>query len=169
MVNTKKVEQRVCRYRSLDELSSELDRIEGWHQEGTLIRRGNWSEGMIFEHIALVFGFSMDGYPFKFAAPGRMMTKLLFKKKVMNGGTFPAGIKPPPKFMVSGDAAAATPSESTTFEQGIEQLRSVIARVHNGEQMTQPSPIFGPLTHQEGIRKQLAHAELHLSFLDTNS
>lgn len=168
MVKTKNVDQRACSYKTLDDLSRDLDQIESWYSAGTLTCKGNWSEGMIFDHVAKVFSYSIDGYPFKFAAPMRKIVTLMFKKKIMAGAPFPAGIKPPPRFLYSGDVAAASPDNDFTFEQGIDSLRSVIARVENGERLTEPSPVLGPLTHEEGIRKHLAHAELHLSFLDNS-
>jgi Protein of unknown function (DUF1569) len=169
MVKTKNAPRRSCAYATLIELNQDLDRIESAHRAGTLVKTGNWTPGMILEHVAIGFEFSLDGFPIKVAAPARAIFSLMMKKKLLSGGAFPAGISPLPKFLVKGDPAAAEPNERVTFDEGLKRLKEVLLRLEQGAKMIKPSPVFGELTHDESVRLQLSHAALHLGFLDPNS
>jgi len=164
MVNTKKVTRSKLTLRTLDDLSAELERIEAAHQAGTLTTLGNWTPGQVFKHCAILMRCAIDGFP-----PGkppllsRIFLKLVIKPVALKGGPPPAGIKLPE------EAAYLIPSDSISFEDGIAELRSVIARVTTkGERFTQVSPVFGKLTHEQWIKLQLGHCTLHLGFLQLN-
>jgi Protein of unknown function (DUF1569) len=165
MVDTKKVSRRSCSYKTLEEFKEDLQRVESANQAGTLSCSGNWTAGMNLEHIAKAFEFSLDGFPIRVAAPVRWIATLMFKKKILSGETFPAGIKPPPKFLVQGDLSAPLPDKNTSFEDGMSRLREVINRLETGSRFTAPSPVFGKLTHEESMRVQLGHAALHMGFM----
>lgn len=121
---------------------------------------------MNLEHIAKAFEFSLDGFPFQVVAPIRWIASLLLKKKMLAGEPYPAGIKPPPRFLTKGDLFARLPSEKTTFEEGMEHLRAVLKRVEDGARFTMPDPTFGKLTHDEALTLQLSHAALHMGFIN---
>jgi hypothetical protein len=53
----------------------------------------------------------------------------------------------------------------TTFDAGMSQLRAQITRTRAGEPFDKPSTLFGHLTHDQWLRIQLGHCQLHLSFL----
>ena len=40
-----------------------------------------------------------------------------------------------------------------------------MARIEGGERMSKPSPVFGPMTHEEWEQLHCRHAELHFSFI----
>ena len=167
-VSTKQVERRECRFDTLAELSNELDTIEQAHALGNLRHSGNWSVGMIFEHVAKAFEMSIDGFPGRARLPLRIIISALLKKRLLRGENFPAGIKAPPKFLITGDPSAVMPSESTSFDQGLQRLRDVIARIEQGAKLEQPNPVFGKLAHEESVVIQLRHAGLHLGFIHTD-
>ncbi len=51
-VNTAKVKRRKLWFHSIDELLSELDRIEAAERNGKLRTRGNWTAGQILAHVS---------------------------------------------------------------------------------------------------------------------
>jgi hypothetical protein len=48
-------------------------------------------------------------------------------------------------------------------DDGISRYRAALERLAR-EAPTQPNVVFGPLTHDQWIKLNLRHAELHLSF-----
>lgn len=166
MINTKNADRRVCAYKNIGELMADLDRIESANHAGTLRCSGNWTAGMNLEHVAKTFEYPLDGFPFKVAPPARWIASLLLKKRLLAGESFPAGISPPPKFLIKGDISAPFPSKNTTFQEGVSRLRTVLERLKNGAQFTIPSPVFGKMTHNETMKIQLSHAALHLGFMN---
>jgi hypothetical protein len=52
-----------------------------------------------------------------------------------------------------------------TFEDGMARMRSALARLERGERMSHPSPWLGPLTHDQWIRINLSHTQMHLGFM----
>ena len=69
-----------------------------------------------------------------------------------------------PGFLNPASAQAVEPAASIPDGQGITYLLQQISRIDNGERMTQPSQVEGPITHEKWYYFQLRHAELHLSF-----
>src|SRR5579871_4021282 len=89
-VDTTKVDgRRKVDYQSLAELLADADRLST--AKVRLI--GNWTPGMVFQHLAAAFNGSIDGLPGKFPWHLRLMVKL-FKKRIL-AGQMPAGFKPP--------------------------------------------------------------------------
>ncbi len=166
IVNTKRVNRRACSYSTVGELRADLDQLEESHNAGTLTSTGNWTAGMNFEHVAKAFEFSFDGFPISVAAPVRWAFVLFFKKKLLSGAPFPAGLKPPPRFLIKGDLNAPLPDPAVSFHDGLERLRAVLRRLENGERFTLPNPAFGKLTHEQALTLQLRHAELHMGFMN---
>jgi hypothetical protein len=151
--------RRTLHLKSLDDVLADLEQLEAAHSAGTLRTLGNWSAGQVFAHLAMLFEFSIDGFPFKAPMPIRFVGPA-FKKRALREGGVPAGIK------LSGPAVEALiPPDDVSFEQGMQRLRAMIDRVKGGERMTQRSPIFGSMTHDEWTMLQLNHCALHLSFL----
>ena len=70
----------------------------------------------------------------------------------------PSGVRIP---RVEGGTLGTDP---LPLEEGHERFRRAMERLKH-EPPTAPSPVFGLLTHKEGIALNLRHAELHLSFL----
>ncbi len=158
-VNTKQAPRRTLKLGSLGDISADLDTIQAAHDAGTLSHTGNWTPGQIFEHVATLMECAIDGFPSKPPPPVRWMITLLFKKKALSGEASPAGFKLPKK------AEFLLPGDSTSFDEGMARLRTVLGRIESGERFTHDSPVFGKLTHEQWITLQSGHAILHLSFL----
>lgn len=144
-------------FTSYPELVAELDRLEASHQAGTLVAGGAWSAGQIFQHVARFIRFSYDGFPFSppwfVAVIGRAMKPFMGFLKLRPGIKLPAG------------ASALLPDDGVSFEAGLAELRTQVARIEGGEQMQQKSPLFGRLSHDRWRRMHLDHAAMHLGFL----
>jgi hypothetical protein len=141
-------------------LKEELARIESAHRAGTLRHTGNWTAGENLDHVAKVWEFALDGFPPEAKAPlfMRVIARLM-KGRMTSGKTLPAGFKIPKggEYML--------PRADCAFADGLVRLRRVLDRLDRGAQMTVASPAFGPMTHDEWMRLNLAHAQLHLGFL----
>ncbi|MFI4882205.1 MAG: DUF1569 domain-containing protein [Phycisphaerales bacterium JB064] len=160
-VDTKTATRRDLRFASFDEVAADLDRLEAAMNTGTLAATGNWTPGQVFDHLAKFLQFAYDGFPSKAPPPVRWIARMMLKKKAANSeDPIPSGFKLPKQ------ASALLPREDMSDQQGLEYLRSQVARVQNGEKMTQPSPLLGRLTPEEWVTLQRKHMALHLSFLD---
>jgi hypothetical protein len=152
-VNTKKVKgRRTLKFRSYDELLADLDQLGAT----TAKPLGNWSEGQIYRHLALVFNGSMDGLPIRFPWYVRFMARL-FKKFILKG-SMPAG------FQLSADAEKVIGPAPVSAEEGRAELRTAVGRLQI-EPERDRHPVFGQITREEWDQVHLLHASLHLSFL----
>ncbi|MCA9303838.1 MAG: DUF1569 domain-containing protein [Phycisphaerales bacterium] len=145
-------------YRTLDELSAEIDRIETAHQAGTLTATGNWSPGQIMEHCAKIFDGALDGFEAQAPLPIRLLGRFVFKPRLGKSHMKP-GIKLPAK------AKSVLPADEVPTEQGIAHMRSVLGRIRSGEKMTHDSPVLGKMTHEQWVLMHLDHCRLHFGFL----
>lgn len=154
----KATERRKLRFQSLDELSSEIDRIVSADAAGRLRTTGNWTAGQVFGHLASWINYGWDGYPFP-TPPWfvRFFLKFMRKKYLRDG--MPAGVKIP-----KADGGTYGTERLTTTD-GAERLRKALQRLRNGEEPRHQSPAFGPMSYEERIALNLRHAELHLGFL----
>jgi len=159
-INTKKAVRRELAFHCTGCLKEDLAKIEAAHRAGTLGTTGNWTPDENLDHVAVMWEFALDGFPpeAKIALPIRLLARLM-KGSMTSGKTLPAGFKIP------GNAAYMLPRPKCSFEDGLARLRKVLDRLDRGEQMTQRSPAFGVMTHDEWMRLHLGHAQLHLGFL----
>jgi hypothetical protein len=124
--------------------------------EGTLMRSGNWTLGQTFNHLATWVDYAFDGVPLRIPFfirwIVRPMKNQLLTKPMRAGSKIPR---------VAGGTLATTVVPTA---EGWTHFQKAIARLSN-ETPARPSPLFGPMTHDEWIAQHLRHAELHLSFL----
>lgn len=162
-INTKAVtDRRELTFNCLACVREDLDKIEAAHNAGTLRTVGNWTPGQIFQHCATFMRFALDGFPPDMKPPAlvKWLAQLIWKKKTAEGAQPPAGIQ------LKGALSALVPDDDVTFEEGLAEIRAVIARVQdNGERFSHDSPLFGTFTHEEWEHVQAAHCSLHFSFI----
>ncbi len=154
--------RRSLQFHSLDDLIADLDAIEAGHHAGTLVTTGNWTPGENLHHCAKTWTMSLDGWPADAKPPAwlKFIVKTFFKKSAVSGKPAPIGI-PFPK----GLEDAFGPKVGATFEEGMGAMRKGTQRIKAGERFTHPSPLFGPLTHEEWLKLHLGHCAMHMSFL----
>jgi len=160
-IDTRKAERRELAFHCTGCLKEDLAKIEAADRAGTLRVTGNWTAGENLDHIAKGIEFSIDGFPpeMRLAWPVRMIARLM-KGRMTNGKTLPAGFKLPKV------AAVFLPTPGTSTADGLARLRRVLERLDAGARCVHPSPAFGAMTHDEWMRLHLAHAQLHLGFIE---
>ncbi len=61
--------------------------------------------------------------------------------------------------------AVLGPDDDVTWEQAAACLRAALDRLDGGARMTQPSPVFSDLAHEQWEQLHCRHAEMHFSFM----
>ena len=157
MIDTKQVTRRQLRFESIDEVLADVDKIVAAAHAGSLQQIGNWTPGQIMAHLAAWIEYGYDGYPMKTPWFIRMILRLMLPGMLKNG--MKPGVKIP------GISAGTTGQDDQPLDQAAERLKKAFLRLKNGEQCPHDSPGFGAMSHEDRIRLNLRHAELHLSFL----
>ena len=150
---------RTVRATCLGCVTGECDRLEAAHAAGTLRAHGGWTSGQNLWHVGRFMSFSIDGFPFNPPLPIRMIGRLL-KRGALSDRPMPTGIR-----LDRGGLDALIPPAETSFEEGMAELRAPLRRIEDGERFTQPSPLFGPLTHDQWVRLHAKHFAHHAAFL----
>ncbi len=125
-------------------------------RNGNLRCLGNWTLGQILGHLAAWADYSYGQSPIKVTWFLKIIARPM-KKRFLNN-PMPAGGRLPG--MVAGTLA----TEALSTDQGLENFRRAFTRLKT-EDPARRHPIFGKLDHQEWIKLNLRHAELHLSFV----
>jgi hypothetical protein len=158
-VETKKVQRRKLRFESIDDVLAEIDRIELADRDGSLKCLGNWTPGQVFSHVAAWIEYGYDGYPIK-SPPFflRWILGLMVGKMLRDGMS--------PGVRIPGIPNGTVGMEPAPTTDAAERLRKAFLRLKRGESAPYDSPAFGKMSHEDRIRLNLRHAELHMSFLD---
>jgi hypothetical protein len=147
-------------FHSVPELRAELDRMKRAHEQGALSTSGGWTVGQNLEHCAKFIKESFDGFtitmPIAFRLLGSTVLKPLYTKPKSQ---FKPGIKAPK------GAANLMPSADVSIEEGLTIMDEQLTRIESGEQMTQPSPLFGKLSNEQWVNVHLSHCRMHFGFL----
>ncbi len=153
------VAYRKLRFGSIADVNIELDKIAELDKTGHLETSGNWTVGQIMAYLAAWIEYGYDGYPMK-SPPWFVRFFLRMRLKKMLEGGFPRGIRIP------GIPGGTTGADDIPTAQGISRLRKALARLDAGEEAAFDSPAFGKMSHEDRIRLNLRHAELHLGYLN---
>lgn len=149
---TKVTNRRTVHYDHLQELLADAERLT----QRSVQTLGNWSQGQIYKHLAVVMKGALDGIPVKAPWIVRMLIRP-FKKRFLS--------KPmSPGFKLNAQAAAMIVPGETSVQEGLDLLRTVIQRLET-EPQRHPSPFLGQLTADEYNQLFMRHAELHMSFI----
>lgn len=158
MINTKQVKgRRQLKFKSLDEVLADAENLARLEQAGQLQQLGNWTLGQALGHLAHWIDMPYEGYPKELNPPWpiKVVVKLMKNKFLRDG--LPAGVR---IRQFKEGTVGVTPFPTA---EGLDRLRRSAARLKAA-----PPPIdhilFGPISHNEWIELQLAHANLHLSF-----
>jgi Protein of unknown function (DUF1569) len=152
LVSTRKVKDR--RRLSFSTMQEIMDDVEYLDAGDPPRSTGNWTSAQIVCHVARVIECSIEGFD---APPAPLPIRLLarlFRRQVLTKPIKP-GIRTPRQLQ---------PPHDVTWEAAVDLLRQQMQKLQT-RQMTQPSPILGPMTHDEWVAMHCRHAELHLSFV----
>jgi hypothetical protein len=103
--------------------------------------------------------YAMDGFPSKAPWIVRFFFTTFLKKRALKDLPMDPGMNLPKQ------AAFMLPDDEVSFEVGMADMRSIVARLKAGDRMEQPSPILGELTHDQWLGMMLRHSAMHHSFL----
>ncbi len=151
-------ERRKLKFENFDQVSEELNRL----LTGGYTQTGNWNLSQICGHCHDWMRYSLDGYP-KSPAPIRLMLWLMKVtvgrrqlEAVLKGG-FRAKLPTMPETVPDPDAVSDAAA--------VEQLTKTINRLKASSGPIVPSPLYGPMTHDEAVQLHLAHCAHHLRYL----
>jgi Protein of unknown function (DUF1569) len=158
MINTRNVtDRRPLRFESLDEAVRDAVALSEAERRGTLRATGNWTLGQAVGHLAFWARAPFEGYPGLPRPPWllRVVARPL-KRYFLNRG------------MPSGGRIPSAPEGTYGVDRletdvALAQLRTAFARLAE-ESPTVPNLVLGEMTHEEWIKLNLRHSELHLSF-----
>jgi len=157
-IDTTKVrDRRSLKFETSAQALADAASLDGAENRGGLRRLGNWTLGQALGHLAAWIGYAYDGYPPEVNPPRpiRFMARLMKRRFLRK--PLPVGFRMP---SVEGGTLGV---EILPSEEGLRRFRAAWDRLER-EAPVLPSPIFGPLTHEEWKAMHLRHAELHLSF-----
>lgn len=153
-INTGKVMgRRSVRFNSPEDIARDVEQLAKAKEIKGL---GNWSAGQVFEHLAISFNNSIDGFPDFVPFYLRFVVRTFFKKKLLYG-------KVSPGFKVPAKGAALLPPP-VTQQQGLDDFRKAFKRFQT-ETKRSAHPALGQLTPEEWKSFHCRHSEMHLSFL----
>ena len=154
--NTPPGGRRVLHFDRLDEVTADVRKLVEADHRQSLRQAGSWTFGQTLGHLASWVNYGYDGVPVKipFFVPWIMRP---LKRFVLNRPMKPGARIP----RVPGGTLAI---EVISTEAAIPQFFEAFDRLAKSRP-TQPSPLFGPMSHEEWIKLHLRHSELHLSFL----
>lgn len=150
-------ERRRLRFETIADALAEADRLVVAERTGRLDRAGNWPLGQTLGHLATWADFAFDGYPPAVRAPLPVRLILrLFRGRILNKGMM-TGVR-------VGNAPGGTIGlDVLPTDEGLRRFRAATERL-GATIPTVVNPAFGRLSHEDWIKLNLRHAELHLGF-----
>ena len=152
------IERRQLRFETVDDALAEAERLVAAEGAGRLDRAGNWALGQTLGHLATWANFAFDGYPPQIRAPLPVRVILrMARGRILSKGMM-AGVK------IRGVPEGTVGLELLEPDEGLRRFRAAMERLRSTAPKTD-NPVFGPLTHDEWVKLNLRHAELHLGHL----
>jgi hypothetical protein len=159
MINTKKVsDRRKLRFESLDEAVRDAEALVVAERRGTLRGTGNWQLGQTLGHLAYWASCPFDGYPDLPRPPWFVRLLMPLMRKSFLNERMPTGV------VLRGVPGGTFGIDAMSPEEGLAKMRAAFDRMAKVAP-TRENPIFVNMTHEDWIKLNLRHAELHLSFL----
>lgn len=159
MVEQRPKKRRPVRFESLADVLVEIDRIQAADQNGTLHTTGNWTPGQNLSHIAAWIEYGYEGYPVPAPPwPIRWLLRIMLSRILSRGMS--SGLR------IRGLTEGTVGQDDMPLQAAAERLRTACLRLQCDTACPFDSPAFGPMSHEDRIRLNLRHAELHLSYLN---
>ncbi|MGE0758598.1 MAG: DUF1569 domain-containing protein [Pirellulaceae bacterium] len=158
MIARDTAEWRRLHFESIDDCVREVQQIREADQTGRLRAIGNWTPGQILAHIAAWIEYGYEGYPI---SPPPFFVRWILRwrlKSILSRG-MPRGVRIP---RVEGGTSGM---DKLPTAEAVDRLLAALARLQRAEQAPFDSPAFGRMSHDDRIRLNLRHAELHLGYL----
>ena len=155
MADTPAPQRRKLRFETIEDALAEAERLVAADRDGRLKRAGNWSLGKTLGHLATWAEFAFNGYPPAVHAPlpVRLILRMM-RGRILNKGMMP-GVK------VGRVPGGTVGLDELPPEEALHRLRAALQRLKASSPVIS-NPAFGKLTHDEWVKLNLRHAELHL-------
>jgi len=145
------------RFESLADILAHAERIGAGPRETT----GRWTAPQIIDHVRRTITCSRTGFPgvrmpLYVRIAGRLLRRRFLSKPMPSGVKFPQSA-----------AALFAPPDDVTMDEALVALREEVALSEQPGAMRQPSPVLGPMTHDDWVRLHCRHAEMHFRFAPT--
>jgi Protein of unknown function (DUF1569)/Domain of unknown function (DUF4265) len=144
----------------MSDLRNEVRALDEARHQGRLEKSGNWTLDECCQHLGRWIEFSIDGFPFKYPWRYRLFGRLVRLWSWM----WLVSLATRPGFRNPPSVKAVEPDQEIPEGAGVSYLLQQLDRIDAGERMMQPSPVEGPITHEQWWYFHLQHAKLHLSF-----
>jgi len=157
-VNTRRVkDRRALRFETFADAIRDSEMLADAERQGTLRDTGNWELGQAVGHVATWARFALDGYPPMPRPPWfiRIMVPFL-KRPFLDKGLPPGGNIGNLPNGTLGTEPMETTTEIARWREAFGRLEKQSPEVRN--------PFLGKLSHEDWIKLNLRHAELHFSF-----
>ena len=150
-------QRRTLRFETVEDAIAEAERLVAADRAGRLTRAGNWPLGRALGHLATWAEFAFNGYPPAVHAPlpVRLILRML-RGRIINKGMMP-GVK------VGRVPGGTVGLEDLPTDEALQRFRGALQRLKASSPVI-ANPAFGRLTHEEWVKLNLRHAELHLGF-----
>ncbi len=153
-INTAKVtNRRQLKFNSYEEMLTEVHSLAA----GPCKQLGNWSLGLICQHLATGMHGSIDGL--KITPPWHISLMRPLVRWYLLNREMPSGVQ------LKGQAAVLLVPGDTETAAGLSALEAAVARLAR-ETVRKPSPLLGAMNAAQWDRLHLNHAAMHLSFIE---
>jgi len=144
-------ERRALSFSDLDEVMPEVDRLLEGHTT-----TGRWSLGQICNHLGTWIQYSVEEFPEQAPWLLRQTVGTMARRRVLDTGVMPEGIKLPEKYLPKPDLDSRAEAEA---------LRATIRLFVSHSGRLADHPLFGSMSRDEWIRYHAIHCAHHLSFV----
>ena len=125
---------------------------------------GNWTPAQIVDHVGIPIRGATDGFgDVRLPWHSRLFFRVVMAvyPAMFLKNKFPKGIKFP-----KGTEAffSPRPADAITLQQAVDELATTVERAKR-ERMSHPSPLVGPLSHEQWEQLHCRHAELHFALV----
>lgn len=148
--------RRTLRFETIDQVLAEVDRLAEAARQGSVRTAGTWTVGQNLNHLAAWAEYAYTGMPMK--TPWFIRLILRLRRHAFLNKPMPAGVRIPG---IRGGTLATDPAE---LEPAVARYRAALERLKR-EPPSIPHQVFGPMPHEDWIKVNLRHAELHLGYL----
>ena len=157
-INTRKVkDRRQLRFENFGDALRDAEMLADAERRGALRATGNWELGQAIGHVAAWAKYPLDGYPPLPRMPWFLRVLIPLLKNSFLNSRLPAGAN------IRGVPNGTLATERMETDAALRELREAFGRLER-QMPAKPNPVLGPLSHEDWIKLNLRHAELHFSF-----
>ena len=144
--------RRSLSFTSLPEVIPDVRRLLAGH-----VMHGQWSLGMMCQHLCRAFELSMEGFPEQASWIYRRTVGVVARQVVLRVGWIPRGVKAPGMRLMKDHFDPAL--EAERLAEAIERFSAYSGKLAE-------HPMLGRFSKKQWVRFHCVHCAHHLSFAD---